>query len=155
MTTHFNIQYDDQEGFAYTLTDFSLWHQKSIEIRERILYQAVNLTVPIYKLISKPKQSNWEVQLENLAHYPKGTLGRAWHDFYQNVSFGITPHYETHDICHVILGYQTTIVEETRMYSFLFGSGKISPATILTLIIGCLCLPEFIPYFWQDYQLGK
>ncbi len=142
-------------GFNYTIVNRSYWHQMSLKIRERVLYKMTEMLVPIYKRFFKPAQTKWQVSLEQLEQYPEGTLGKAWFNFYKDESFGISPNYEEHDICHVILGYRTSIVEETRMYSFLFGTGKISAPTLFTIIIGSIALPEFVSEFYADYKLGK
>ncbi len=93
--------------------------------------------------------------MEQLAAHPEESLGRKWFEFYEGQGFTISANYEEHDITHVILGYRTTIIEETRMYSFMFGAGKVSAPTLLTLIFGAVFLPEFMSVFYKDYQLGR
>ncbi len=153
--TNYSVKACHEKGLNYTLSKGANWYQKTLEFRERILYKMTEILVPIYKRFFKPKVSKWKVTLEELAQYKEGTLGRAWFNFYHNQSFGISSNYEEHDICHTLLGYKTSIVEETRMYCFLFGTGKISAPTIFTIVIGCIALPEFIYEFYTDYQLGK
>ncbi len=155
VTTNYAVKPCYERGLNYTLSKGTKWYQTTLEFRERILYKLTEMLVPIYKRFFKPKVSKWEIKLDQLAHYKEGTLGKSWFDFYQNQSFGISPNYEEHDICHTLLGYKTSIVEETRMYSFLFGTGKISAPTLFTIIIGCIALPEFAREFYTDYKLGK
>lgn len=155
ITTNYSTKPCHQRGLNYTLSQGTEWYQESLEFRERILYRMTEMLVPIYKRLFKPKVSHWKISLDELAEYKEGTLGKAWFDFYRNESFGISPNYEEHDICHTLLGYKTSIVEETRMYCFLFGSGKISAPTLFTIVIGCIALPEFINEFYCDYKLGK
>jgi|GEM_PF-3123834 len=131
------------------------WYQKTIECREYICYAFTTWTVPLYKKYFKPKETKWKITMEQLAAYPENTLGRKWFEFYDGQGFTMSANYEEHDITHVILGYNTSIIEETRMYSFMFGAGKISAPTILTMLIGSIFLPEFIPDFLRDYRLGK
>jgi hypothetical protein len=155
LTNHFEIKISLRDSFHYTLASQWAIYQTSLEWRERFLFAQVRYTVPIYKFISKAKQSKWDITIDQLGEYPKKSLGRAWFNFYQGKDFSISEHYEEHDIYHALLGYKTTIVEETRMYCFLLGSGKTSPATLFTIIIGLLFLPEFSGQFYRDYKLGK
>jgi len=155
ITTNYSIKICQTGGLNYTLAKGSKWYQKTLEFRERILYKMTELTVPIYKKYFKAVKTNWKITVQQLANYPEGSLGKAWYEFYQGQPFGISPNYERHDICHVLLGYRTSIVEETRMYSFLFGTGKLSAPTLFTIVIGCIGLPEFIPDFYRDYKLGR
>jgi hypothetical protein len=155
LTTHFEIKRSQYDGFHYTLASKQAIYQSSIEWRERFLFTLVSYTVPIYKYLGKPKKSKWNIRLEDLANYPEQSLGKAWFDFYQDKGFSITEHYEEHDLCHALLGYKTTIVEETRLYSFLLGSGKRSLPTLLTVLVGSIFFPEFIWQFYLDYRLGK
>ncbi len=154
-TQHFATRTCQAQGMNYTISEGTQMYQKSLEWREFICYRLTETFVPLYKKMFKPSDSKWRVQLDKLRSYPTGSLGNSWARFYEDQSFGISPNYEAHDICHVILGYKTSIVEETRMYSFLFGSGKRSIPTILTILIGCLILPEFIPQFYTDFKLGQ
>jgi len=156
LTNHFEIKTSLRDGFNYTLASQWKIYQTSLEWRERFLYALVRSTVPVYKFISKPKKSSkWDITIDQLEDYPEKSLGKAWFNFYLGKAFTISPHYEEHDIYHALLGYKTTIVEETRMYCFLLGSGKKSIATIATIGIGFIFLPEFIGQFYRDYKLGK
>ena len=155
ITTNYSVKPCYEKGMNYTMSNGSHWYQNNLEFRERILYKMTETLVPIYKRLFKPKVSKWDITIEKLAQYKEGTLGKAWFNFYENQNFGISSNYEEHDICHTLLGYNTSIVEETRMYCFLLGSGKISAPTLFTIIIGCLALPEFIQEFYADYLLGK
>lgn len=155
LTKHFDIKISIRDGFNYTLASQWKIYQTSIEWRERFLYALVRYTVPFYKFIGKPKKSKWNITIEELEEYPEKSLGKAWFNFYDGKAFTISDHYEEHDIFHALLGYKTTIVEETRMYCFLLGSGKKSLPTFFTIIIGFIFLPEFIGQFYRDYKLGK
>jgi len=155
VTTNYSVKPCYARGLNYTISEGANWYQKTLEFRERVLFKLTELLVPIYKRWFKPKVSKWEITIDQLAHYQEGTLGKTWFDFYQDQTFDISPNYEEHDICHSLLGYRTSIVEETRMYSFLFGTGKISAPTLFTIIIGCIALPEFTREFYSDYKLGK
>ncbi len=154
-TSNYLVKPATADGLNYTLTKGTALYQKTVEIRERILFKSVENTVPIYKFFFKPKKSGWQVTEADLMQYQEGTLARDWAAFYENEPFSITNNYERHDICHVILGYKTSIVEETKMYAFLYGMGKRSLPTLLTILIGSLFFPEFAKEFYQDYKKGK
>jgi len=155
ITTNYSVKPCYERGLTYTLSKGAKWYQKTLEFRERNLYKLTEFLFPIYIRFFKPKVSKWKVTLDQLAHYKEGTLGKAWFNFYNDQSFGISSNYEEHDICHTLLGYRTSVVEETRMSSFLFGTGKISAPTLFNIIIGCIALPEFTREFYTDYKLGK
>jgi len=154
-TSNYAVKISLESGINYTISKGSELYQQSLQVREYILFKMVDITVPIYKYFFKPKKSKWTIKIEDLEKMEEGTLGKDWFNFYQNQQFGITDNYEEHDLSHVILGYKTSVVEETKMYSFRFGSGKKSIPTLLTIFIGCIALPEFIFEFYEDYKKGK
>jgi len=154
-TSNYAVKISVGNGINYTISKGSELYQQSLQIREYILFKMVDITVPIYKYFFKPKKSKWTITMEDLGNMEEGTVGKDWFNFYQNQQFGITDNYEEHDLSHVILGYKTSVVEETKMYCFRLGSGKKTIPTILTIIIGCIALPEFIFEFHEDYKKGK
>ena len=67
----------------------------------------------------------------------------------------VLPYLETHDVYHVLLGYQPTIVEEARLYFFLLGNGKYSFEVVNTVLVSLSLLPDYWGDLFQHYRRGK
>ncbi len=56
--------------------------------------------------------------------------------------------FESHDVFHVLLAYQPTVLDEARMQYCLAGSGRRSLYSIGTCILAVLVYPEY----WKDFK---
>jgi len=137
-----------------TLVSSNHLYQKTIAYREVFCYKLTKILAPIYHKLFKSYKSKWTISMTQLSKYPVGSLGRHWYQFYKKNNFSIYPNYEEHDIAHVLLGFKTTTIEEARMIYFMFGAGKHSYPTLVTMLFGFVIFPEFISTFYQDYKQG-
>ena len=151
---HFATTPAQNLNLLLSLVSSNYLYQKSITYREVVGYKLTALLGPIYHRLFKSSQSKWSVSMAQLSEYPEGTLGQSWYQFYMQNNFSIYPNYEEHDIAHVLLGFKTTTIEEARMIYFMFGAGKYSYPTLVTMIFGFIIFPEFISTFYQDYKQG-
>ena len=129
-------------------------YQKVHAWREKTLSKMVGLLNPIYKAVM-PKNRAWKLTKDQLRIFPQGTLGKDLGDFMDKNNFDILPYLETHDVYHVLLGYQPTIVEESRLYFFLLGNGKYSFEVINTVLVSLFLLPDYWGDLFQHYRQGK
>jgi hypothetical protein len=132
----------------------SRFYQKCHALRERILTGIVAWLNPIY-LKWMPRNRHWRHHLSDLRHYPEGSLGRDFAQFMDKNQFGLLPYLETHDVYHVILGYQPTLVDEARMYFFLLGNGRWTLETLSTVWVSLWVLPDYWRDLWAHYRRGK
>jgi ubiquinone biosynthesis protein Coq4 len=62
--------------------------------------------------------------------------------------------FESHDLKHVLLGYEMTPVDEIRMQAFLFGNGCNSLVSFGFLLYGIILLPDQWSIFYSDFKMG-
>lgn len=129
-------------------------------LRESIVSLTVKWTGPVYCKIrvlfytilscfSKHKNfqtTPWCQTKQSLFECGEGSLGRAMYYFLNKGHYELMPWAETHDACHVILGYGTSVKEEVCLQFCLFGSGKRSIYLLGTLVMGFALFPEY----WND-----
>lgn len=75
-----------------------------------------------------------------------GTVGHELKGFMDTNGFEFVPHYEKHDLKHVLLGYGITAPEEMCMQAFMFGNAGFRPA--ITLITFSFLI--WTPDAWHD-----
>jgi ubiquinone biosynthesis protein Coq4 len=117
--------------------------------------------------------------IAELGKLPKGTLGAAYSrfvvtrglrpDFYENISPRHKMHYlrmrlrQTHDIWHVLTGFDTDQFGEVGLQGFYFGqvtngqSVLIFVGAILKSLLRCRFgeLERFVVYFCEGYNAGQ
>jgi hypothetical protein len=131
----------------------NLFYQKAHAWRDTILSKMVIFLNPIYKAVM-PKNRAWTLTKEQLRVFPQGSLGKDLANFMDSHNFDMLPFLETHDVYHVLLGYQPTIVEEARLYFFLLGNGKYSFEVINTVLVSLFLLPDYWGDLFQHYRKG-
>jgi ubiquinone biosynthesis protein Coq4 len=95
-----------------------------------------------------------QVQLSYLSSLPAGTLGRGVAEILQRHNLQLIPHYENHDLKHVLLGYEMTSEDELKLKAFMFGNGDYSLTCIGFLALG-LMLPELWPELLRHFRKGR
>jgi ubiquinone biosynthesis protein Coq4 len=130
------------------------FYQTVHALREKTLSKMVSFLNPIYKAIM-PKNRAWTLTKDQLRVFPQGSLGKDLANFMDKNDFDMLPYLETHDVYHVLLGYQPTIVEESRLYFFLLGNGKYSIEVINTVLVSLFLLPDYWGDLFQHYRRGK
>ena len=122
--------------------------------RERVLSATVGFLNPVYRIVM-PRNKKWGFTKNDLKGFPEGTLGADLYLWYHNNEFDILPYLETHDVYHVLLGYQPTIIDESRMYFFLLGNGKRNLETLGTIWNALVLLPDYWSDLFSHYRKGK
>lgn len=126
-----------------------------IQIRNHFLQTLVEWTKPIYNNVRRVPKKAWDINMPLLSQYPRHSLGYALHQFLERENLALMPHYETHDVLHVLTGYGTTVPLEARMQCFILGNGRYTLSVIFTVLLGIVLMPEHWLNFWKDYQAGK
>ncbi len=129
-------------------------YQTASATRELVLTKLVGFLNPIYKLMM-PRNKSWQLTKADLSAFPEGSLGKNLANFLDQNQFDILPFLETHDVYHVLLGYKPTILDEARLYFWLFGNGKRSIEVFSTVLSGFIFLPEYSMDLIRHYRLGK
>ncbi len=97
----------------------------------------------------------YEDKVERLNTYPEGTAGKEIAKCLKKHELRLVPGYESHDLKHVLLGYQMTPLDEIRMQAFMLGNGNWTLPSLLIFLFGFLLLFNHWRTFWQDFQKGK
>ncbi|MCU0439005.1 MAG: ubiquinone biosynthesis protein COQ4 [Raineya sp.] len=96
-----------------------------------------------------------EQKVKKLQELPEGTLGKDIANCLEKHNLRLVPNYESHDLKHVLLGFNMTPVDEIRMQAFMLGNRNYSIPSFAIFIFGALLLPELWTIFYKDYKNGR
>lgn len=97
----------------------------------------------------------YRLKVRELHAMPDGTLGKAIADCLRDNNLCLVPGYESHDLKHVILGYEMTPVDEIRMQAFMLGNRNYTLPCFIILIFGIILLPSNWSQFFKDFNRGR
>lgn len=109
-------------------------------IRHRVVAKLIGWSVPFLNLFRSPEP--WPYNFDELQHLEEGTLGRELHCFLSSRNLGYLPKYEVHDAYHALLGYGSTVTEELKLQSFMWGNKNSTFAGKVLLIVGYVVFPS-------------
>ena len=124
-------------------------------VRAWLLKKLVNLTSPLYAKFTRASTQAWDYTPKELLKMPAGTLGRRLGAFLTMHSLSLIPKFEEHDVFHVLLAYETNVVDEIKMQCCLLGSRKRSLYVLGTVGLGLVLYPEYIKVFYKAYKRGR
>ena len=122
--------------------------------RERLLRNGVAAYYPLYALFRK-RQSSWQLDSQTLLTYPKYSLGYTLGLFLTQHQFELYDKCENHDIFHVILNYDISVISELKLVFCLLGNGRYTLTNFLASMAGMLLYPEYMTDFKQAYSRGR
>ena len=120
--------------------------------RSRLLAGLIAASVPLLNRFRRPRP--FPYTLEELRRLPPASLGAATAAFLDQRQFGFLPEYETHDVVHTLLGYDTTTSGELRLQAFMWGNRSASTAGRVLLVMGAALLPELWRQLREDFRRG-
>lgn len=123
--------------------------------RDQICVWLTESTKSWYIRLTKKSQKAWAHSKTSLLKFPTHSLGYELGCFLSQHQLDLIPKMEDHDIIHVLFNFPPTVEGECRMQFFLFGNGKRSLYTFLTLAIATLLFPLKTSLFYKAYQKGK
>ncbi|WP_417357508.1 hypothetical protein [Flavobacterium sp.] len=94
-------------------------------------------------------------KVNTLRQYPEGTIGYDVAKCLDDHNLSLVPKYESHDLKHVLLGYEMTPVHEIRMQAFMLGNGNYTVPCFAILLFGAILLPDEWSTFYNDFKLGR
>ena len=118
-----------------------------------ITFQVHRLALPLVKHFTKPVKVPFP--LKALAAFPEGSLGRDLFLFLEKHELQLLPHFETHDVKHVLLGYGIGGKNEGCMQFFYVGNRHYSPASLMTVAASLLLMPEHFRDFIKAFRRGR
>ena len=121
-------------------------------IREWLLGFLINQAVPALNLFRKGLP--WNTKFDELENFPDQSWGRETHTFLANRNLCFLPKYEHHDTLHVLLNYDTTVMGEARLQSFMVGNQTPTFAGRGLYILALVMMPEHWRTFSGDRRRG-
>lgn len=123
--------------------------------RAKAMHGLVTFAQPLYRRLSRRSQAPWNITKSELLNFPVYSLGRELGVFLDKNDYTLMAQFETHDVFHVLLEYEPTVLDEARMQYCLVGSGKKSLFALGTCFIAIVFYPEYAMDFKRHYQCGK
>lgn len=127
--------------------------------RAQLLQGLVRVTVPLYRRLTRSHTAPWDLTREALAARTPGTLGHALGAFLVRYDLQLMPALESHDVFHVLLGYQQTVLDEARMQCCLVGSGRRSLYSLGTVLLAVATHPghtlDFAGHVRRGWRLAN
>ncbi|QNH63145.1 hypothetical protein [Hymenobacter sediminicola] len=120
--------------------------------RTTIEHARTSFLIPIFQRLYGC--NNTKVQLTQLQALPPGTLGRGVADILARYNLQLIPHYENHDLKHVLLGYDMTPEDELKLKAFMLGNGDYS-ITCIGFLALALLTPELWPELTEHFRRGR
>ncbi len=127
----------------------------TFSLRAWLCLRLVTAATPLYCRLMRHHKPVWSYSLPTLCTFPAGTLGRDLGNFLRTNGLRLQPHAEEHDVFHVLLGFEPTVIGEARMQFALLGNGRHSVFVWASVLLGLVLFPEYYPIFRQDYRDGQ
>lgn len=123
-------------------------------LARHLILKTFDLTV---KTIQKlhDEQSAYEQKNEWIRTLPEGTLGADIARCLDQNGVKLVPGFESHDLKHVLLGYQMTPVDEIRLQAFMIGNRNYSLVSFAILVFGASLLPDEWRNLYRDFKRGR
>jgi ubiquinone biosynthesis protein Coq4 len=122
--------------------------------REKLIETFFDVSVKPYQWL-KQKDESWHVNRQSLMQMPDGTLGQDLGYFLQRNNFELLDKGESHDVYHVLLGYDTTVADEIKLQYFLLGNGRLSFIGYAIMAVGFHLLPEYFREYIKAFRQGR
>jgi hypothetical protein len=131
-------------------------------MRTKVLFKSLPSTVQSIKLSGGVVWAPEKIyhsdlpddKLQRMRGLPRGTVGREVADVLDRRGYRLIPKFESHDLKHVILGYDMTVVDEIRMQAYLLGNGNYTLPCLASVMPGL-----FYPSIWKllcnDFKQGR
>ncbi len=117
--------------------------------RKWFLGLLINQAVPMLNLFRKGLP--WTTDFDELRNFPDQSWGRETYTFLSDRNLRFLPKYEHHDALHVLLGYDTTVVGEARLQSFMVGNQTPTFAGRGLYFLGITIMPEH----WRAFSCDR
>lgn len=121
-------------------------------VREWLLGLLINQAVPVLNLFRKGLP--WQTGFDELEDFPEQSWGRETFAFLAKRKLCFLPKYEHHDALHVLLDYDTTVIGEARLQSFMVGNQTPTFAGRGLYILAMTMIPEHWKVFSCDRKRG-
>lgn len=121
--------------------------------KKLLIWLAHDIALPYFKLVRK--NYNFPYTLNLLQECPAGSVGNELYHFFSDNGLEILPHYEKHDVKHVVLGYAPNEAGEVCLQCFMLANGRITLPVLFSVGIGLLLMPECWALCGKAWRRGR
>src|SRR5690606_12434002 len=121
--------------------------------KQLLVFLAHEIALPYFKWFRKSYYFPYSVT--QLSNGTKASVGHELFLFFQHNHLQMLPHYENHDIQHVVLGYLPTEAGEVGLQCFMLACGRITLPVLFSVIVGLLIMPERWSAFARAWKRGR
>lgn len=122
--------------------------------RERLLvYLTHRIALPVITFLRPP--APFPYTHHQLLQLDDDSTGRALVQLLDGYHLHLLPHYEQHDLKHLLLGYPPTEEGEVCLQAFMFGNGHYSFPVLASVVFGMLTMPEHHRSMRRARQRGR
>jgi hypothetical protein len=121
--------------------------------KKLLVFLAHKIALPYFKWVRKDYRFPYSIT--SLQQMPEPSVGRALYYFFSVNQLQMLPHYEKHDIKHVVLGYPPTEEGEVCLQTFMLANGRITIPVVFSVIIGWTLMPFSWSLFRIAWQRGR
>ena len=117
----------------------------------------VQIGFHLVKSVYQPfhQKPSWRLQSSDLLKLTSDSLGFHIGCFLLKHNLELQDQAETHDVFHVLTGYNTSSLEEIGMQFWLYGNGKRSFPLYSAMAAGLLIYPDKFHYLMDCQYLGQ
>jgi ubiquinone biosynthesis protein Coq4 len=149
-----NSRLQKKENISIPIPIIPQHKMTTMKIRDKIItFNVHSLALPVVKKFVP--RSPIPFTMEELQQLPTGSLGNELFHFLTKHHFSFLPHFETHDVKHVLLNYGISGKDEACMQYFYLGNKHFSVATIISAIASLILLPEYFFSFIKAFRRGQ
>ncbi|GAA4292496.1 Coq4 family protein [Aestuariibaculum suncheonense] len=125
-----------------------------MNLRKNLIEWLFNISQKVYTNMFKHHKP-WGITKQDLLTYPDESIGNHLGLFLEKNNFELIAKVERHDAYHTITGYGTHVEDEIALQCLCFGNGKRSIYLYGAMILGIIILPDYFPYYYKSYKLGR
>ena len=112
------------------------------------------IAVPML-MFSRHKKSTFNYTMDDLEHFPDGTLGKDLVEYLKKMNFTLLKNYERHDCKHILFEYEMDELGEAGLQFYFLGNGVYSIPSITSAIAYISLMPENWKYYLTEYKKGQ
>ena len=118
-----------------------------------LVFLTHRIALPILVLIRRPKL--FPYTHDDLKALPAHTIGGTLLRFLESQGLRLLPHYEKHDMKHVLLGYPTTDGGEVCLQTFMLATRHRSFPVLLSVVFGLFFMPDHWRVMHAAWRRGR
>ncbi len=124
-----------------------------MKLRKKIIEKLFEWSQKFY--LKFKRKEPWGIGTKELLKFPMNSFGQHLGNFLNKNGFELIGKVERHDAYHVLSGFGTNVEDEIALQYLCYGNGKRTPYLTGVLLLGTIILPDYAPYYYRSYLIGK